>query len=322
MLLVLGIDAGGTSTRAVLATVDGERLGTGAAGGGNPIAHGAPLAVTQIRAAVRQALGDAHPAAVAGGVLGIAGRGALAEPVNAALFARMWTDLGLGRAPRPEADPLVAYCSATPEPTGTVLLAGTGAAALAIDGLRVTRAADGHGWLLGDEGSAFWLGRAAAKVAVRQILAGEPGPLARLVIDRLAGPGADASTDTADKISTVAQNAPVRTLAPLAPLVSAAAAAGDPVAVSIEVTAADRLVATAAMVRRFEDHGPIVLAGGVLTAAAPLRTRVEDRCAKRWDAPVHVAGDGAAGAAWLAACELAGLTGTRAAAVHRRLIGE
>ncbi|GFJ94021.1 N-acetylglucosamine kinase [Phytohabitans rumicis] len=261
MVLVLGIDAGGTSTRAVLATVDGERVGTGGAGGGNPIAHGAPAAAAQIRTAVRQALGDADPATVAGGVLGLAGRGALADPANAALFARMWADLGLGRAPRPEADPLVAYCSATPAPAGSVLLSGTGAAALRIEGLRVTRVADGHGWLLGDEGSAFWLGRAAAKVAVRQILAGEAGPLARLVIDRLAGPGAPATQDTADAISTAVQGAPVRTLAPLAPLVSVAAGAGDPVAASIVDEAADRLVATAAKVRDPDDRGPIVLAG-------------------------------------------------------------
>ncbi|MGC1211416.1 MAG: ATPase, partial [Micromonospora sp.] len=39
--VVVGLDVGGTSTRAAALSLDGLRLGTGRAGGGNPTSHGA-----------------------------------------------------------------------------------------------------------------------------------------------------------------------------------------------------------------------------------------------------------------------------------------
>jgi N-acetylglucosamine kinase-like BadF-type ATPase len=48
---------------------------------------------------------------------------------------------------------------------GLVVIAGTGCAAVGRDGQRLVRAG-GHGFLLGDEGSAYWLGQAAARAAL------------------------------------------------------------------------------------------------------------------------------------------------------------
>ncbi|MFD0788716.1 ATPase, partial [Micromonospora azadirachtae] len=42
--VVVGLDIGGTSTRATVLGLDGQRLGTGRAGGGNPTSHGAERA--------------------------------------------------------------------------------------------------------------------------------------------------------------------------------------------------------------------------------------------------------------------------------------
>ncbi|MFD0633413.1 hypothetical protein ACFQ9X_19435 [Catenulispora yoronensis] len=55
---VVGLDVGGTHSRAVLATVGGRVLGTGRAGGGNPTVLGAGAAIANIVAALRAALGD------------------------------------------------------------------------------------------------------------------------------------------------------------------------------------------------------------------------------------------------------------------------
>lgn len=79
MDLVLGVDAGGTASRAVLATRDGTVVGRGSAGPGNPTAAG-PAAARSIGAAVREALGEHDPASVRSGVAGIAGAGIMADP--------------------------------------------------------------------------------------------------------------------------------------------------------------------------------------------------------------------------------------------------
>ncbi|MFG1694849.1 N-acetylglucosamine kinase [Nonomuraea sp. NPDC049309] len=336
MDLYLGIDAGGTSTRALLTTSSGERAGYGLAGGGNPVAHGVDAALAQITAAVRQALGDIDPGRVANGVIGLAGLGALQDSAVHAAFARAWAGCGLRFPVRGVEDPLLAFVAGTPQPSGHVLLSGTGAVALRVEDRRVTRVADGHGWLLGDEGSGFWLGRAAARHTIRRLTAaravrpepggsappaaadatgertsdgrsdrpaaaGSSGELVRLVAEAVAGPGEEPTARIADLLIIRAQAAPVATLAPLAPLVGKAAEAGDPAAVAIVESAAERLLATLAHVRAPGETSPIVLAGGVLTAEGPVREHVLRLCEERWSAPVTIAGDTAAAAAWLAA---------------------
>ncbi|MEV4808147.1 BadF/BadG/BcrA/BcrD ATPase family protein [Nonomuraea sp. NPDC049421] len=169
MDLFLGIDAGGTSTRALLTTSTGERAGYGLAGGGNPVAHGVEAALAEITTAVKQALGATDPGRVVNGVIGLAGLGALEDPAVHAAFTRAWADCGLHLPVRGVEDPLLAFVAGTPDPSGHVLLSGTGAVALRVADRRVTEVADGQGWLLGDEGSGFWLGRAAARHTIHHL---------------------------------------------------------------------------------------------------------------------------------------------------------
>src|SRR4051794_33777958 len=55
----LGIDAGGTSTRAVVLDADGHCLGRGRSGSGNPISSGPHVAAASLRHAAEQALAAA-----------------------------------------------------------------------------------------------------------------------------------------------------------------------------------------------------------------------------------------------------------------------
>ncbi|MFF4197271.1 hypothetical protein [Nonomuraea sp. NPDC001831] len=89
-------------------------------------------------------------------------------------------------------------------------------------------------------------------------------------------------------------------VAAAAPLVSRAAEAGDERAAGIVAEAARRLTATAA---RLSGDGPLVLAGGVLTADGPVRAAVLARLAGR---RVTTARDATAGACWLAALDRLG----------------
>src|SRR5437899_12616928 len=94
--LVLGLDVGGSTSRALLAAFDGRRRGTGRAGGGNPTARDAESAAAAIGDAVSEALGATDPALVAGVTIGLAGGGMLATtPAAAEAFGRMWERTGI-----------------------------------------------------------------------------------------------------------------------------------------------------------------------------------------------------------------------------------
>ncbi|WP_303395021.1 BadF/BadG/BcrA/BcrD ATPase family protein, partial [Micromonospora sp. NBS 11-29] len=126
--VVVGLDVGGTSTRATALSLDGARLGTGRAGGGNPTSYGADRAAVELLAALRAALAGVDPTRVRAGAIGLAGAGRLlADPQGRAAFDRAWAEAGLRCPYTVHGDALVAYASGTAAPDGTVLIAGTGA---------------------------------------------------------------------------------------------------------------------------------------------------------------------------------------------------
>ncbi|SPL89858.1 N-acetylglucosamine kinase of eukaryotic type [[Actinomadura] parvosata subsp. kistnae] len=222
MTLFAGVDAGGTTTRAAVHAADGTRLGYGVAGPGNPAARGAAAAGTAIERALRDALDGLDPSLVAGSVAGVAG----ADEHFAGTLRQVWAACGLTAPPRLVGDVDVAYAAGTPAPSGTVLLAGTGAAAARFARHAVTDVADGLGWLLGDEGGGFWIGRAGIREAVRALDRGlTSGPLVELVSAHFAVTGAPRRR--ADRVVRLAQAEPT-VVAAAAPLVTEAAAAGDP----------------------------------------------------------------------------------------------
>ncbi|GAA3412690.1 N-acetylglucosamine kinase [Streptosporangium vulgare] len=181
-MYVLGLDVGGTSSRALLLDASGRRAGYGKAPGGNPAAHGNAVAVANIGLALELALRGIDPGLVAGAVIGLAGGGALDRLV----FDPMWAAAGLRVPPRLTGDLGIAFAAGTAEPRGTALIAGTGAIAARIEDGEPVMIADGLGWLLGDQGSGFWLGREAAGSAARALSRGDAGGrLTRLVTGAL-----------------------------------------------------------------------------------------------------------------------------------------
>jgi N-acetylglucosamine kinase-like BadF-type ATPase len=298
MGLVVGLDAGGTSTRALVLDLDGNRLGTGLAGGANPNSHPPEHAAAQITSALRVALEGLDTGKVQSGVLGIAGMSKLTDPAVAALFEAAWRDAGLGCPVRVVTDCEAAFAAGTAEPDGTVLVAGTGSIAARIRGHRLVRTTGGHGWLLGDEGSAFWLGREAVRVTLRALeTSGEVSGIARAVLRR-------ASATTRSELITAVNAAPPVRLAELAPLVTAAFAAGDALASSIVADAARLLADLAMQAREPDETTPVVLVGSLMSS--PVGACLKEELAARAVSEVRVASEGAAGAAWLAAVDVLG----------------
>ncbi|MEU4405085.1 BadF/BadG/BcrA/BcrD ATPase family protein [Streptosporangium sp. NPDC023963] len=328
-MYVLGLDVGGTSSRALLLDASGRRAGYGRAPGGNPAAHGNAVAVANIGLALELALRGTDPGLVAGAVIGLAGGGALDRLV----FDPMWAAAGLRVPPRLTGDLGIAFAAGTAEPRGTALIAGTGAIAARIEDGEPVTIADGLGWLLGDQGSGFWLGREAAGAAAHALSRGDAGGrLTRLVTDALledevSGPAVaemgeggagtvEGMRALAIRLVVRAQSRPPLELARLAPLVSRAAAEGDPAALRIVSTAARLLCETVAEVRRPGETSPIVLAGSVLTSEGPVASAVRERLGPS----TVLAGDGAAAAAWLAGRKAFGWDPATAARLHARVV--
>ncbi|MEU6222493.1 BadF/BadG/BcrA/BcrD ATPase family protein [Streptomyces sp. NPDC047042] len=196
--LVVGIDAGGTRTRALLASAaDGSPLGEGVAGPGNALTVPVPQLTEHLVEALAKAVPESVRSlvvAVAGGFAGAAGTADEPGRVNArTALTQALRRLGIpAREIRISSDIEAAFAAAPGAPAdGLALVAGTGAVAMRITARHCEKTVGGDGWLLGDDGGGFWIGREAVRVALR--MADRRGPdttLAALVGRELGVPDA------------------------------------------------------------------------------------------------------------------------------------
>lgn len=345
---VLGLDIGGTWTRALVVGVpEGTRLGSARRSGANPTTHGVAAAAEHIEAAIAEALDAARlaPGDIRACVVGMAGASKLAgDPAAAEGIAALWQRTGLRCAVEVVADVTTAFAAGSPEPDGVILLAGTGAIAATVHDRAPVGILGGHGWLLGDEGSGFWIGREAARAALRDLddgIAPPPDSLTAAVLAELVPEPASAvghgdfglgqGRRLVAAIIAAANSGPPIRLAALVPLVLAAAERGDRNASVILHETADILVATLAHARAVHAAGgapgaadpsaPVVLAGGILAPGSLVHRLVLAAVTETWPkAAVSAGEDGAAGAAWLAAHRLLGVGSPEAADLHTRLL--
>ncbi|WP_377267118.1 N-acetylglucosamine kinase [Peterkaempfera sp. SMS 1(5)a] len=297
--LVLGVDAGGTSTRAVVVSLDGEILARSRGEGANPRSARNPAEA--LAGALRDALAGVDPQRVAGGVFGLAGSGAAGRALAEQLAGLAWEQAGLPGRPVVVPDLAVAFAAATPLPDGALLLSGTGAVAALLRDRQVSRRCDGYGWLVGDEGSGVWIGREAVRAALAALDGREePTALVDGVSAALRCDG-DAPEGLAQRLVGAVYGAEPARLAILAPVVDAAARAGDPVARRITAEAVAGLLRSAKALGPLDDGTPFVLAGSLLTRPTLLAEGVRAGLAELGVHRPLRALDGAAGAAALAA---------------------
>jgi glucosamine kinase len=176
---LIGVDGGGSGTRALVHRVHGDAVGTGAAGP-SALQQGVPQAWQNVLLAIRRAfeagglpLPPWQRCVLAAGLSGVSH-----GPWREAFLAR---DPGFARL-EAETDSYTMLLGAHGGQPGAILIAGTGsiAEALRADGSRAT--VGGWGFRVDDEGSGGWLGLQA----VRHGLAAfdgraNPGALARRV---------------------------------------------------------------------------------------------------------------------------------------------
>ncbi|MGV8895540.1 MAG: N-acetylglucosamine kinase [Rhodoglobus sp.] len=299
---ILAIDAGGTTTRALIVDASGHTHGFGQAGGGNPISSGfeaASLAVVSATRAALEATGVDSPT-VSSALVALAG-GNSAEPTD--LMATALAEIGLRGPLHIESDLLAMFCSGTPEGRGYVLIAGTGAVAGRITDAHLDFVSDGVGWLLGDGGSGFWIGRKVARAVAAELDGRGPSTALTPALLDMLGLGAAADRTLGrpqvqlQLIRALYGMRPIE-LARFSPL--AFAAADDEVAQDIRHGAATQLANTFAAVHLEGHGGPIVVGGSVLrqlSAQPPLSTVLQDGSGR---SPLITVDDGVVGAAVLA----------------------
>ncbi|MBS1906736.1 MAG: hypothetical protein JST33_09250 [Actinobacteria bacterium] len=291
----------------MLATREGRVLGFGRGGSGNPTSSGSPIALAEVRRAIGTALAaaGAELSDVAGIVIAMAGHDArggvsdwILDPLREDGFAG-----GLAF----ESDLLAMYASGAVDPVGYGVVCGTGASAVRVEDGRIVATADGLGWLLGDRGSGFWIGRRAAAAAVDELDGLGPGTALTPLVLQAAGVAADGAharggdgrpAGLEQLIRALYAQRPVQ-LAGLAPLVFDAADAGDPVARRILAGAGEQLVRTVALVQA--GPGPVVVGGSIVArAGAPQQLLRQHFAAAFGDQPFVPVDSGAAGATMLA----------------------
>ncbi|HEV3153564.1 MAG TPA: BadF/BadG/BcrA/BcrD ATPase family protein [Candidatus Baltobacteraceae bacterium] len=267
--VVVGVDAGGTTTVAALSQ-DGEVLRTVSGPAANPSICGVENAGSIIGDLIVSALDGALPHAIFVGAAG-AGRDDVASAICSALESRFG---GARVAVRDDA--YIALRAAVPQGDGAVIVAGTGSIGFAIRGGEEFRSG-GYGYLLGDDGSGFAIGSAALRTVLRALDDRAPrDEFVQTLIDELG------TADSSQILSRVhGENGGVARVSSLAPLVLQIANGGDRTANRIVQNAALELGDLAkSLVKRAgltESGAPLVLAGSLLTSNSLLTFLLETR---------------------------------------------
>ena len=302
MPYVAGIDAGGTKTVALLADETGKVCAKTRGGGANLVVEG-ELGVEKVLYDVIEGLDAPEPLAAL--CLGIAGAD---RPSDRELLRGVLRRLGQREAVRIENDAYIALVAGSPEGTGIVVVSGTGSVAYGVDAHGATARSGGWGYLLGDEGSAYWLGHAAVRRGIR------------------AADGRDQPTTLGERIGRkLGLEVPAglvswfydqerfrHRVAELAYLVEEAAADGDASAAELLDHAAHHLaLAARAVDRQLELSEPyrLVLSGGAFRACPSLCRRIEGRLDLPLARVARLAAEPAVGAVTLALDSLRGRKG-------------
>ena len=274
MATFVGVDAGGTHARAVAANRDeivGEYSG--------PCSNLRSTDVDTVADAIARAVAGAlHGARAAGVCVGAAGAGNedIARALREALQSRL-----PGVAVDVTIDARIALRAAIPAGDGMALIAGTGSIAYASAGGSYVRCG-GYGHALGDEGSAYAIGAAALRTALRSYDGRAPRDAFVEAIE--VAFGACGARELLERPR--ASGHPVAAIAALAVRVLELANDGDRTATKIVQSAAldlfELIKALAKTTGLAGSDFPLAFAGGLLAQNSLLTYLIETRIASEF----------------------------------------
>lgn len=257
---VVGVDAGGTQTTALLADGEGNVRAEVRGQGANLQTHG-ELGVEKTLDDLIERLGPpGRPAAVCVGMAGVD------RPRDNETMGGILRRLGFKENAKVVNDAAIALAAGSPTGKGIVLIAGTGCMAYGIDDDGAIARASGLGHVMADQGSSFWFGAEALRAAIKS--ADGRGPRTWLEEGVLIALGVGAVADLVPVVYE--RRLEPAEIADLARLVERGAESEDAEAVRIRDQGILELRSAARAVRlklRFGE-GPVrfVLAGGAFKA--------------------------------------------------------
>ena len=169
--------------------------------------------------------------------IGLGVSGLTDDEVDAGYFLAAAAPIG-ARSVHLAHDSITAYLGALGDERGVVVAAGTGSVTLAVGAVEIARV-DGWGYLMGDAGSGYWLGRAGLEAVMRAYDGRGPATALSEVVR------ADFPDVEAAYIELQADPERVQRIAAYARAVADAAAAGDAVAAAIASAGARELAMSA-----------------------------------------------------------------------------
>jgi N-acetylglucosamine kinase-like BadF-type ATPase len=296
--LFVGVDGGGTNTRAVVIDENLQVLGRGAAPSSNHYAVGLDTAVANAGQAVDQAVAAAGVDATQIGFRGYGLAGACSATEKESL-SRALSALAPRATTLVDEDAVAAWAGALASPAGkpspgAVMIAGTGANCFGVNEQGQRARADGLGSLLGDRGSGYWIGQRALEAICRAQEGA--GPATTLYDVILAFWKLSSIDDLVVKV--YAPDFARSELAALLPLVQEQSD-NDAVAAKILRDAGAELANTALAVLGRLNVDTVAITGGVLTNVSRVRDAfkaalVQGRPSARVETPHYDAAIGAA----------------------------
>lgn len=160
---VLGFDVGSSKTQCLLADGDG-RIVARARGRGANIHVIGELETEKVLYSVMQSVTSASPITLAAICVGMAG---VDREEDAAVVRGIVQRIGRSARVLVVNDALVALQAGVDDAPGIVIVSGTGSIAYGRNAAGRAARAGGWGYVLGDEGSGYWLGRTALRSVVR-----------------------------------------------------------------------------------------------------------------------------------------------------------
>jgi N-acetylglucosamine kinase-like BadF-type ATPase len=241
-MFVLGLDAGGTKTVCLLADAGGRVIAEARGPGANLQAAGELAVEKVLHDAMESAIGerDVTPSAIC---LGIAG---VDRADDLAAVRAIMRRIGYKARVVVVNDALVALEAGAPGAPGVVIVSGTGSIAYGRNAAGESARAGGWGYVLGDEGSGYWIGRAALRAVLRE--ADQRGSATALTPLLLAHFGVDEAQGLIHEVYQ--SDLKPTSIGALARCVHEAFLQGDAVAIGILRTAADELEGAGVSVAR------------------------------------------------------------------------
>jgi N-acetylglucosamine kinase-like BadF-type ATPase len=266
MNVILGVDGGGTRTRASI-VADGRVLAHGENGSIKRLRVGAEAAETHLRALLKDVYAQAGVSGVQAASVGVA---SCSLPGTVEWITAVLQDFHAGRCDI-VGDEVIALDAAFKGGPGILQIAGTGSNTIgrAPDGSR--ECAGGWSSHLGDEGSGYWIGLHSVRRALKAYDREQPTRILKKV-------GEIWGTPEIGDLVNLGDSTPGPDFAALAPAIDELANAGDPVAREVLQQAAADLVEFVMLVRaklrrkhNIAGEVPVAWTGSVIEKMALVR---------------------------------------------------